>query len=445
MDESWSSILIKLALVLLVVLANGYFVAAEFALVSVRRSRLNTLVEEGDKRAKIVLRFLDNINAFISTCQVGITVASLVLGWLGEETFAHLLTPLLEKVITNQLAVFLTAHSLATTLALIIVTYFHLLLGEYVPKALALERSETVALLVARPMALFEKVFKAPIWLINKSGDLTLRLFGLHHRDEHAKAYSEDDIRQLVAMSEKSGHLIQDERTLINNVFDFTEATVESIMIPRIEVEALDEKLSPEEMLAVFERLGYSRLPVYRDSLDEVIGILLYKDLSRTARLGETIVLSDLLRPAVFLPDSVKLHDALARLKRSSAHMALIVDEHGGIEGMVTLEDIIEEIVGDISDEHDEIVAKQIRELEDGSHTVNASLSIKEANRTLELGLPESDGYNTIAGFMMARAGSLMAQGQSIEYNGLRLTVQETARNRIIEAKIEKLPPPEKV
>jgi CBS domain containing-hemolysin-like protein len=445
MDDSWSTILIKLATVLFVVLANGYFVAAEFAMVSIRRTRIVGLVEEGNKRARIVERFLSDITAFISTCQVGVTIASLVLGWLGEETFAHLFTPPLERLVSNRLATFVAAHSIATALALIIVTYFHLLLGEYVPKAIALEKTETIALAVARPMLFFEKLFKPAIWTINQSGHLILRLLGLHESDEHAKAYTEEEIRHLIASSEESGHLIEDERTLIDNVFEFTEATVESIMIPRMEVEALDEKLSPREMLAAFERLGYSRMPIYRDSLDEIIGILLYKDLSRAERLGETIILENLLRPAAFFPDSVKLNDALARLKRSSAHMALIVDEHGGVEGLVTLEDILEEIVGDISDEHDEIAAKQIREAEDGSLTVSGSLSIKEANRTLDLGLPESDSYHTIAGFMMARAGSLMSQGQSVDYNGLRLTVQETARNRIVEAKIERLPQTEKV
>jgi CBS domain containing-hemolysin-like protein len=440
MDDSWSSILIKVAVVLLVVLANGYFVAAEFALVSVRRSRISALIDEGNKTAKVVLHFLDNLTAFISTCQVGITIASLVLGWLGEETLAHLLTPQLEKVIPATVPAILAAHSIATFIALVVVTYLHLLLGEYVPKAIALERTEKIALAVARPMALFERVFKLPIWLINKSGDLTLRIMGLHKIDEHAKAYSEEELRLLIAASQQSGHIQEDERTLIDNVFEFTEATLDSIMIPRTEVEALDEKMLPEEMLATFERIGYSRMPVYRDSLDNVIGVLLYKDLSRAMRLGEVIRLDKLLRPAVFLPDTVKLNHALAKLRSTSAHMALVVDEHGGVEGLVTIENLLEEIVGDISDEHDEMAVKQIIEQSDGSLTVNASLSIKEANRALDLGLPESDSYNTIAGFMLARAGSLLKEGQQVEYNGLRIIVQATTRNRITEARIERVP-----
>jgi CBS domain containing-hemolysin-like protein len=438
-DFSLSSILIRLVIVFVVVLLNGYFVAAEFALVSVRRSRISALYEDGNKRAGIVMRFLNDLTAFISTCQVGITIASLVLGWLGEETFAHLLLPVLEKIIPASVPAFLAAHSIATAMALIVVTYLHLLLGEYMPKAIALDRAEKVALAVARPMELFEKAFKLPIWMINRSGSMALRLFGLQATDEHSKAYSEEELRHLIALSQKSGHLIEDERTLIDNVFEFTEETVDAIMTPRTEIEALDAEMSLTEMVATFERLGYSRMPVYRESLDSIMGVVLYKDLSRSVRQGKNVTLDELLRPPVFLPDSVKLNDALGMLRKSSAHMALIVDEHGGVEGLVTLEDLLEEIVGDISDEHDEIAVKQIVEQADGSFTVVGNLSIRDANKLLELGLPESDSYNTIAGFMMARAGHLMSEGQSVEYNGLRLTVQATTRNRITEAHIEKL------
>lgn len=435
--------MLRLFIVLLVVLANGYFVAAEFAMVSVRRSRIEPLVEDGNKKAKIVVRFLDDLNSFISTCQVGVTVASLVLGWLGEETLAHILTPLLGKIIPATAPALLAAHSLATALALLIVTYFHLLLGEYVPKAIALEKTERLALAVARPMEWFETVFKFPIWMINQSGAVVLRLLGIHESDEHSKAYSEDEIRHLIAVSHKSGHLIEDERKLIDNVFEFTEATVEAIMKPRTEIEALDAALPINEMIAIFERLGYSRMPVYRHSLDEIIGIVLYKDLSRAARQGEAVSIEPILRDTVFLPTAVKLNDALGVLRKSSAHMAMVVDEHGGVEGLVTLEDLLEEIVGDISDEHDEIAVRQIVEQTDGSYTVMGSLSIRDANRTLDLGLPEADSYHTIAGFMMARAGKLLAEGQSVDYNGWRLTVQAKARNRITEARIEKLSPPE--
>ena len=437
MDESVTAVLIKLGVVFLLVLTNGYFVAAEFAMVSVRRSRIAALVTDGNKRAQIVMRHLDDMTGFISACQVGVTVASLVLGALGESTIAHLLEPVFERL-PGSLSAF-AVHSIASSIAIIIVTYLHLLLGEFVPKAMALERAERVALAVARPMAIFYKTFKAPIWLINQSGAVIIRLLGLHSTGEHTAAYSEDELRHLIELSQQSGHVIEDEKRLIDNVFEFTEANVESVMTPRTEIEALDIDLSPAEMLEAIEHLGYSRMPVYRDSLDSILGILLYKDLSRLMRRGEQTSIDDILRPPVYLPTSVKLHDALRTLRRTSEHMAMVVDEHGGVKGLVTLEDLLEEIVGDIRDEHDETAVQQIRRHNDDSFTVSGALSVRDANRRMNLGLPESDSYHTIAGFMMARKEKLMKQGESVDYNGLRFTVESATRHRISEARIERL------
>jgi CBS domain containing-hemolysin-like protein len=436
MDETsaWPTVL-KLGLVLLLVLANGFFVAAEFSLVGVRRSRVATLAAEGKGSARTLLRVLDHLDWYISATQLGITLASLGLGWIAEATIARLLTPLFVFVLPETTSA-VAAHSVAIAVAFALITFLHIVLGELAPKTLALERTENVALTVARPMEIFYRVFKIPIWLLNHAGIFVVRLFGLRASSEFASAYSEEELRHLISLSHKSGHLIEDERQLISNVFDFTEATVESVMIPRTEVEALDTEMTPAEMLDIFEQTGYSRMPVYRDSLDDVIGVILHKDISRVVRRGESSGIDKLLRPAVFLPTSMRLNDALRSLRRSSAHMALIVDEHGGVEGLVTLEDLIEEIVGDIRDEHDEIAVRQVVDHPDGSFTVTGGLSIRDANKRLDLGLPESDNYHTVAGFMMARAGRLLNTGETVEYNGLRLTVQATARNRIVEARI---------
>jgi CBS domain containing-hemolysin-like protein len=434
------SYLLKLAAVILLVLANGFFVASEFALVSVRRSRIAALVTQGNKRAQTVMRVVENISAYIAATQLGITLASLALGWIGEDTMAHLLEPLFAKVLSETASI-ISAHTVAIALGFALITYMHIVLGEFVPKALSLEKAEAVALAIARPMELFYKVFKLPIRLINLSGVQVLRWMGLRATAEHAVAYSEEELRHLIGLSQKSGHVLEDERQLIYNVFDFTEMTVESVMVPRTEIEAIDAELSPAEMLAVFEETGYSRMPVYRDSLDNVIGILLHKDLSRLVRQGGEINMETILRPAIFLPTTMRLNDALRNLRRSSEHMAMVVDEHGGVEGLVTLEDLLEEIVGDIRDEHDEAAARQIIEQPDGSKVVSGNLTIRDANRKLELGLPESDSYHTVAGFMMARAGRILRQGEGVDYDGLRLTVVSKNRNRIVEAKIERLAP----
>jgi CBS domain containing-hemolysin-like protein len=438
-SSSVAQVVTKLGVVVLLALINGFFVAAEFALVGARRSRMETLAAEGNRRALTVLRAQDNLQVYVSATQFGITLASLALGWIGEDTMAHLLEPVFAKMLPESASA-VAAHSIAIAVAFAGITYLHIVLGELAPKTLALQRAESVALVIAKPLEIFYRAFKAPIWVLEHSGARLIRLFGLEATAEHAAAYSAEELRNLVAASHKTGHVREDERRLINNVFDFTGATVESVMVPRTEIEAFSLSLDPLEMLEHFEHTRYSRMPVYRDSLDDAVGILLYKDLSRTVRQGNASNIESLIRPVLFLPTSVRLNEALRRLRRASAHMALVVDEHGGVEGMVTLEDLIEEIVGDIRDEHDE-VANQVREQPDGSYRVSGNLSIRDANKMLDLGLPESDSYNTVAGFMMARAGRLLRSGESVEYNNLRLTVQSASRNRIVETLIERQQP----
>ena len=436
--SSLLTVLLKLAVVFVLVLANGFFVASEFALVTVRRSRIAALIAEGNRPARTVMRIIENLTAYISAFQLGITLASLALGWIGEDTLAHVLQPALERMLPGAAST-VAAHSIAIILAFASITYLHIVVGELVPKTLALERAERLALAVALPVHIFYRVFKAPIWLLDRSGSMVVRWLGLHSSAHHTAAYTEDELRHLVGLSHKSGHLIEDERQLIYNVFDFTDATVESVMVPRTEIEALEAELTPAEMLDIFEQTRYSRMPIYRDSLDDVIGIVLQKDLSRVVRRGGAVGLEEFVRSPVFVPTNVKLNDALRMLRRSSEHMALVVDEHGGVEGLVTLEDLLEEIVGDIRDEHDEAASRQTVEQPDGSYNVRGNLSIRDANKLLKLNLPESDAYHTIAGFMMERAGRLLKRGESVDYNGLKLTVQSTARNRIVETKIERV------
>jgi len=436
--SSFSTIVLKLAVVLLLVMANGFFVASEFALVTVRRSRISKLVADGNKRARTVIRILDNLTSYISAFQLGVTLASLALGWVGEDTVAHILEPVLGRMLPGAAST-VAAHTIAIVIAFASITYLHIVLGEIVPKTFALERAERMALAVALPIDIFYRTFKAPISLLDNSASKIVRWLGLHSSAEQTAVYTEEELRHLVGLSHKSGHLIEDERQLINNVFDFTEATVESVMVPRTEIEALDAELSPTDMLAIFEQTGYSRMPIYRDSLDNIIGVVLQKDLSRIVRQGRSVELAEFVRPALFIPTGVKLNDALRTLRRSSEHMAMVVDEHGGVEGLVTLEDLLEEIVGEIRDEHDDQAVHQIIEQPDGAYSVRGNISIRDANKLLGLKLPESDAYHTIAGFMMARAGRVLKRGESVDYNDLKLTVQSTARNRIIETKIEKL------
>jgi CBS domain containing-hemolysin-like protein len=432
------SILLRLVVVLLLVLANGFFVAAEFSLVGVRRSRVAAMVAEGNKRARRLMRVIEHLDAYISATQLGITLASLALGWIGENTIAHVLKPVFAAIFGGPDSV-IAAHSVAVGVAFALITFLHIVLGELAPKTLALERMERVALAVAQPMEIFYRVFKIPILLLNRSGGLVLKLMGLHSTTRHAASYGEEELRQLIALSHKSGHLIEDERRLIYNVFDFTDATLADVMAPRIDIEAVDATHSIEAILDRFDETGYSRMPVFRDKLDNIVGVLLLKDLSRAFREANGQSIESILRPAVFLPTSMRLNEALRSLRGSSTHLALVVDEHGGVEGLVTIEDLLEEIVGEIQDEHDEIISRRVVKQPNNSYIVSGKLSIKEANRLLRLDLPESDSYHTIAGFMMERAGRLLRRSESVVYNELKLTAESTARNRIVEVRIELL------
>lgn len=419
---------LNIAIVFLLVLANGFFVASEFALVGVRRSRIATLAEAGNRRAKMLLGLVDNLNAYISATQLGITLASLALGWLGEPAIAHLLEiPLKGRVPEAVL------HTIAFTIAFSIITFLHIVLGELAPKTIALERAEKTALAIALPMQIFYKLFYYPIRLLDWAGTRTVRLFGLHPSSEHASIYTEEELRQLIDISRRSGHLEEDEQKLISNVFDFSDAEVREAMIPRTAVDAIPITATIEETKNAFRSLGYSRLPVYRDRIDDIVGILFRRDLEPYLEQphADGFDMEKLLHPPQFIPATAKLGAALRHMQSTRTHLSIVVDEHGGMEGIVTLEDLLEEIVGEINDEYDEEVRSQILKEADGTYLLSGMLTVRDANRQLNLHLPEEGRYTTLAGFLLSRAGRLLEEGETVEYEGMSFRVERVDRRRI--------------
>ncbi len=413
-------------LVVLLVLANGFFVASEFALVGVRRSRIAALVEGGNRRAKLLLELIDHLNAYISATQLGITMASLALGWIGEPVFAHLLEEPLKGHVSDAVL-----HTISFTLAFTIITFLHIVLGELAPKTLALERAEKVSLAIARPLHIFYRIFHWPIRMLDWAGTRTVRLFGLHPSGEHASIYSADELRQLINISRDSGHLKADEQKLINRVFDFSEAEVREAMIPRTRVSALSLSASLRETTKMFSGTGYSRMPVYREKMDNVAGIVFRRDIEPFLENPNLpFSLEDMIRPALFIPDKASLGAALKQLQANRTHLACVVDEHGGMEGIITLEDLLEEIVGEIDDEFDEESRAKIVKEHD-SYLLNGTLAVRDANRILKLQLPEHDGYTTIAGFLMAQTGQVLKEESSIDYYGSRFIVERVEGRRI--------------
>lgn len=432
-----TEVLLKILMIVSLVLANGFFVAVEFALVSVRRARIETLAAAGRAGAQAVLRALDHLDAMLSASQFGITLASLALGAVGESTLAQWLEPFLLArlpVATGEIL----AHTIAIGISLAIITYLHLVLGEYAPKALAIEKAEAISLATARWMEIFYRTFKPFIQFINLSGIRLLRLIGVEFRPGHHTAYSEDEIRYLINLSHQSGLLKKDEKELIHNVFEFSELTVGEIMVPRTKVVVIEEKSDFGAVVGQFRDSGYSRLPVYCDNVDNIVGVVHSKDIMPFMLSAEEFDLRRVMRRAHFLPETARLAEALQQLQRSSVHMAVIVDEYGGMEGILTMEDLLEEIVGDIQDEHDEIEPARPQPTGARFFTIDAGLPVREANRDYPLELPESDEYTTVAGFLLKQAGRLLREGDVVEYHGFRFTVERVERRRILEIQVER-------
>lgn len=433
-------VVIKLIVVFLLVMANGFFVAAELSLVSARRTRLELLAASGKRGAKSALQAQSQLDAIISATQFGITLASLALGWIGEETMAHVLELLIHRFFpAGQAAV--AAHTAAVVLAFSSITYLHIVLGELAPKTLALERGEPVALATARPMLLFYAAFRPFIHALNFSGAFVLRLFGMHAKaGGHHAAYTGEELRQLITQSHQSGNLESEAKDLIHNIFDFSGLTARDAMIPRGEIVALEEGASFEVAVREFQTSGYSRLLVYREQLDNITGIIHNKDVLDYISNPREFDLKKIAHPPVFIPDSASLGDVMRQMQRQRLHLAVVVDEHGGVEGILTLEDVLEEIVGEIQDEHDEVLDEKIRKRADNVFILDGSLSVREANRKFNLSIPESDDYTTIAGFLIARVGRLLNESDTLTYHNARFTIERVNQHRITRIRMELLP-----
>jgi CBS domain containing-hemolysin-like protein len=429
-------ILAKLCAVLAFVIANGFFVGAEFALVSVRRPRLEARAAAGSSRAQAALRLLADPTSFISATQLGITIASLALGWIGEPTIASILEPIAAKISTAGRSGYI-AHLFAIIIAFAAITFLHIVLGELMPKMFALERAEGLALFVARPLELFAKIFGWPLWVFNKTGNTLGRLIGLKSSLAHSAVYSEAELRQLVDISRESGHLRAEERRLIHRVFEFSDTLVREAMVPRPAIAAISADCSLTDITQAFQQHRYSRLPAYRASLDNVIGFIHSKDLIPYLLKPQEFKLEYVLQPPLYVVDTARLEDVLRQMQQAKSHFGFVVDEHGGVEGIITLEDLLEEIVGDISDEHDEEVNEQITMVDEHTFLLDGSLAVRDLNRRLKTSIEESEAYTTIGGFLMTVAGHVLQAGEVIEDDGLRFHVEKVERRRLVRVRLE--------
>ena len=426
---------LNLLVVVLLVLANGFFVASEFALVAVRKSRIEASAAEGEPAAIKLLAMLNDLNAYISATQLGITLSSLALGWVGEPAVASILEPALIGLGNATGVEMLTSgavlHTVSFGISFSIITFLHIVFGELAPKTAALEISERISYLIAPPLKLFYRIFYYPIRLLDWAGTKTVRLFGLTGGEDHSASYTEEEIRQLLNVSHASGHLNEEERKLIDQIFEFSETTVKEAMIPRTEVIAVPETANFDEIAKAFADHGYSRLPVYGTSMDDIAGFIHSKDLIAFAKRTKSFNIADVLHKPSYVVDTARLEDVLRQMQKEKFHFGFVVDEHGGVEGIITLEDLLEEIVGDISDEHDVEVDEQIQHQSDGRCVLDGGLAVRDLNKRLEMNLPVSESYTTIAGLLMSESGRILEEEEVVKINGHTFTIEKVDKHRI--------------
>jgi putative hemolysin len=411
--------------VLLLVLGNAFFVAAEYALVTARRSRLQELAEAGSRRARIALRIMDSPVRFIGTVQLGITGFSIALGAVGE--------PIVEHWIDDPLL----STGVAFIIAFAFVTYLHVTLGELVPKAIALTKNESTALWVALPVEAVYVVSRPLVWFLQESANAVTRLFGIEPAPAGIVAHTEEDIRMIVAQAGQTGVVEEAEQEMLYKVFDFADKEAHEVMVPRPEVVAISVELPAEECLAAVIDSPFTRSPAYRGSLDEIVGVLHVRDLfSALYSQGiENVRIEELLRPPFLVPETKDLGALLTEFRVQNQHMAIVVDEYGAMQGIVTLEDLLEEIVGEIEDEYD-LPDESVQEIDERRIRIGGTFPIDDFNERFQQEVPLED-YHTVAGFVFGQLGRVAQEGDEVVWNGLRFGIVETEGARIEQLEVE--------
>jgi putative hemolysin len=462
------SLIFDIAIVFILVLANAFFVASEFSLVSVRKTRMDQLAAEGNGAAVVVQRAVRDLDRYIAATQVGITIASLLLGGLGEQTLQPLLAPLFSWVPEGWLGI--TQAALAAGFAYFLMTALHVIVGELMPKSIALQRTERTALQIGRPISFFAVLFSPLIWLLNGVGNFLLRLLGFDAADGHAQVHSPEELDLIFTESHKGGEINQTEFEILHRVVRFSDTTALAIMVPRLEMQALPVTLTPSELADFLESRPHTRIPVYRDSIDGIIGVVNSKDLEHVysrelaqeleqwravradRRNGNNIAefdqspevksldLTSLMYEAMFVPETIRIDGLLGEFKQHSQQMAIVIDEYGGTVGLVTLADLLEQVFGDLPDEAQE-KEPEILERPDGSIQVAGGVSIDEVNELFGFGFP-TDQAVTMAGLVVNLLGRIASVGDEVEFQGCRLRVEQVDRFRITSVRL--LPPPDK-
>lgn len=429
---------LDMVFIFVLVLANGFFSGSEIAVVSVRRSRIDQLIEQGNASARVVGRLKDDADRFLATVQIGVTLVGSLASALGGASAVEFLGPFFRESGIPFLQEW--GQFLALMVVVLAISYLSLVLGELVPKSLALRHPERIACAVARPLELFSWMFSAAVKLLTISSNFLLLLSGSSAKSTEAFV-SEEEVKYLIREGAERGVFDDTEKEFIHSVFDFADTSVREVLTPRTEIHALEVQTSCAEALHAMIESGFSRMPVYEGDLERIVGLVHIKDLLRAQEQGKTAVLRDFLHPAHFVPDSMQISHLLRELQVRRAHMAIVVNEFGTVIGIATIEDLLEEIVGEIRDEFDADEEQPVQELEKGVLLVEGGVTLSDLKEQHRLPLEETPAYRTVAGFLLARLERIPKGGESIAHQGHRLTIVDMDGRRIAKVKIERLTP----
>lgn len=444
MSLTWQDALPRLLSVLLLIAINAFFVTAEFAMVSVRRSRINQLAETGDIPAKTVQHLQRNIDRLLSTTQLGITLSSLALGWIGERAMAVLVADWIGRLPLPRAMSGAIAHTLAIPVAFLLIAYLQIVLGELCPKSVAMLYSEHLARLLGPPSLAIARFFKPFIWILNQSTRFLLRLGGIRYTGQAWKPpVTPEELQLIISTSSESTGLEAEERELLSNVFEFGDVTAEEVMVPRTSIAAISSTATFQELLNDIATTGHSRYPVMGESLDDILGIINFIELAQPLAQGRLALdhqIQPWIRPARFVPEYTPLSELLPVMQRSHQSMVVVVDEFGGTAGLLTLDDLIAEIIGDTgeADSTEELIVQSVDEQ---TFLVQAQINLEELNELLDLDLPLTDDYQTLGGFLIYQLQKIPTQGETLQYENLEFTIVSAEGPRLHQIRIRRLEP----
>lgn len=423
----------SLILIAILIGFTAFFVATEFAIVKIRSSRVDQLIEEGRPGAKAAKHVITHLDEYLSACQLGITVTALGIGWLGEPAIKSILDKIFESVSISDSV----SHVISITLSFLIMTFLHVVVGELAPKTVAIQKAEWVTLVFSKPLIWFYRICFPFIWLLNGSARLLARMMGVNPLADHEESHTEEELRIILSDSYKSGEINQSELMFVNNIFKFDERVAKEIMVPRKEMITLSLDSSYHEWMEIVRKEKYTRYPVYQDDKDNIIGIVNIKDMFMHQSQGNEIDIKQYVKPVMHVIETIPISELLLKMQKERTHMAILLDEYGGTSGLVTVEDIIEEIVGEIRDEFDSDEVEEIIKIGEGNYTLSGKVLIHEVNDLLGTNLSDEE-VDTIGGWILSQNFDIQV-GESIAYDGVTFTVKELDGHQIqfIEAKRE--------